>query len=234
MQKDKETVAAVIVAAGAGKRMGGLDKAFCTLVKYPVLVYTLDVFEKSPLVDCIVVVVREQSVVKTQALSNQFGWKRIKSICAGGQQRAESVRAGLKYTDGHDWVIIHDGTRPFVTCEMIERGLSTARRTGASTAAVPVKDTIKIVSKELEVVQTPDRESMWLSQTPQVFRRDLLVHAYASSQRGFIDEASLIEEMGIAVRVYWGSYDNIKITTPEDLELAKLIACRRGSKLVTT
>jgi len=228
-----ETVAAVIVAAGSGKRMGRLDKVFCTLDKYPVLAYTLDPFEKSPLIDCIVVVVREESILNAQALSNQFGWTKIRSICAGGHQRADSVRAGLTHTEGYYWVIIHDGARPFVSCEMIERGLSAARRTGASTAAVPVKDTIKIVNKELEVVETPDRESMWLSQTPQIFRRDLLVRAFASSHRGFTDEASLIEEMGIVVRVYWGSYDNIKITIPEDLELARLIAQRR-SKLVAT
>ena len=122
---------------------------------------------------------------------------------------------------------MHDGVRPFVSERMIEEGLAAAQRTGAATAAVPAKDTIKVVGADGLIERTPDRARLWLAQTPQVFRRDLLVAAYAESAEEATDDAALLERRGLPVAVYPGSYENIKITMPEDLALAECLLGRR-------
>lgn len=228
----KNSVAVVIVAAGSGERMGQLDKAFSTLGAWPILAYAVDVFEHNDEVDSIVLVVRDQSMAKAHEMIAGLKCRKFKSMCTGGQYRTESVAAGLTHVNEADWVIVHDGVRPFVTHQMIKDGIRAAHATGAAIAGVPVKDTVKIVDESLHVLETPDRNRMWLAQTPQVFRRDLLERALSTLKERVTDEASAVERMDVAVKVYPGSYDNIKITTPDDVDLAHLILHRIGHRLV--
>jgi 2-C-methyl-D-erythritol 4-phosphate cytidylyltransferase len=129
----------------------------------------------------------------------------------------------LEAVSGCEWVMIHDGARPFVTPELIERGLEAASATGAAIAAVPVVDTIKMVEGE-RIVSTPDRQILWAAQTPQVFRASLLREAHLQSTADATDDAALVEAMGVEVRVFTGAYGNIKVTTAVDLQLANLLA----------
>ncbi len=146
-------------------------------------------------------------------------------MCAGCQRHQDSVAAGLAEIEQCDWVIIHDGARPFVTPDLIERGLEAAKETGAAIAAVPVTDTIKIAGKDFIIKETPSRKYLWSAQTPQIFRFDIMKEAYRSKPRGeFTDDAALVERVGYKVKIYKGSYDNIKITTPNDLILAKAMS----------
>jgi 2-C-methyl-D-erythritol 4-phosphate cytidylyltransferase len=219
-------VTAVIVAAGKGQRLGQ-DKMLLPLHGKPVLAWTVDAFEACPLVDEIVVVASEANAEAASDLRARLGWKKVARIVLGGPTRHESVRNGLAETAGADWVLIHDGARPFVDDEIIARGLEAARSTGAALAAVPVKDTIKVVGAGRAVLSTPDRETLWAAQTPQVFRRDLLWEAHQKVTTPATDDASLLEQLGHPVLVFLGSYDNLKVTTPEDVELAQLVAARR-------
>ncbi|MFH1015911.1 MAG: 2-C-methyl-D-erythritol 4-phosphate cytidylyltransferase, partial [Chloroflexota bacterium] len=146
----------------------------------------------------------------------------------GGERRQDSVAAGLKLTGKCDWVVIHDGARPFVTIDLIERGLEAAKETGAAIAAVPVTDTIKEAGEDSIVRQTLPRQNLWAVQTPQVFRIDIITEAYRRARGDVTDDAMLVEQMGHKVKVFMGSYDNIKITTPEDLALAEVLVKKYG------
>jgi len=177
--------------------------------------------------------VNEEKIESVHSLSQRFGWGKIRTICVGGKLRSDSVYKGLQHAESRNWVIIHDGCRPFVTQEMLSTGLLAADETGASTAAVPIKDTLKLVDENQQVIDTPVRSGLWFAQTPQIFRRELILKAYETFQEksGFTDDASMIERLGGTVKVFWGTYDNIKITTPEDLDLARIIVLRREIKL---
>lgn len=228
-----ERAAAVIVAAGAGRRFGG-DKVFAPLGDRPVLAHTVEVFERCAAVAAIVVVLAAENLEHGRALARQRGWAKLAALCAGGLRRQDSVREGIRHLPPCAWTIIHDGVRPFVSEHMIEEGLVTARRVGAAVAAVPVKDTVKAVAADGLVERTPDRSRLWLAQTPQVFRHDLLVAAHADGGEDAPDDAALLERRGVPVAVYPGSYDNLKITTPEDLALAECILRRIRSDACTT
>ena len=212
---------AVIVAAGEARRFGS-DKAFAQLGDRPVLAQAIAPFELSPTIEKIVVVLALPNLALGDRLAQEFHWKKV-ICCAGGARRQDSVYNGLLALDGCAWVAIHDGARPLVTREMIERGLEAARRTGAAVAAVRVKDTVKTVGRDNVVVDTPERRSLWLAQTPQVFRYDTIVAAHLAATADVTDDAILVEQLGVPVSVYPGSYDNIKITTPEDLLIAECL-----------
>jgi 2-C-methyl-D-erythritol 4-phosphate cytidylyltransferase len=222
-----ERVGAIIVAAGAGERFGG-DKVFAPLGDRPVLAHAVAAFERCAPVAEIVVVLGEANVERGRALARAMGWVKTVALCTGGARRQDSVREGLKRLSTCAWTVIHDGARPLVTAEMIERGLAAARRTGAATAAVPVKDTIKVVGPDGLVVETPDRAALWQAQTPQVFRHDFLLAAYRETAPTVTDDAALLERRGIAVAVFAGAYENVKITTHEDLALAACLLRQRG------
>ena len=226
---EKEKVGAVIVAAGRGERMEGVDKLFSLLNGEPVLALSVLVFENSPLVDRIVLVLRENAIGKGVELAAEKKWRKVTDVCPGGERRQDSVANGLKLLSDCDWIIIHDGARPLVTEKMIEDGLEVARESGASAAAVPVKDTIKRVGDDRFVAKTPPRTGLWAAQTPQVFRRDMIIKAYSEIKESFTDDALLVEKTGVKVKVFMGSYDNIKITTPNDLELAEIIGRKGGN-----
>lgn len=219
----KPKVGVVIAAGGSSQRMGGIDKLFTLLGGKPVLVRAVYPFQKCSLVDQIVVVVGGEKIAQCRQLLPDAEWTKVTNICAGGERRQDSVTAGLKLLKGCDWVVIHDGARPFVTVDLIERGLEAAQETGATTAAVPVKDTIKMAGDDRIVHQTPPRQNLWAVQTPQVFRIDIITEAYRKMAGEVTDDASLVEQLGYKVKLYPGSYDNIKITTPEDLALAEVL-----------
>lgn len=229
MTDSASQVGAVIPAAGMGTRMGLANKIFAQLAGRPLLVWVLDVFQGCPSIDKVVVVLSGDELERCWKLAREYGWSKVEAVCQGGVRRQDSVREGLKRLSGCDWVVIHDGARPCVTDNLIERGLIEARDTGAAIAAVPVKDTIKIIGSGSLVEETPKRRNLWAVQTPQVFRLDIISKAYREGGNEVTDDAMLVEKMGYRVKVYMGSYENIKVTTPDDLLLAELILKNRLS-----
>jgi 2-C-methyl-D-erythritol 4-phosphate cytidylyltransferase len=222
-------IGVVIVGAGSSQRMG-VDKVFMPLAGKPLLAWSVDVCQNCELVNQIVIVLNESKLDLGRKLAAERGWSKIVEICPGGIRRQDSVRQGLNKLKDCDWVVIHDGARPFLTSGLIRDGLETARETGAAVVAVPVKDTIKLGNGDLMVKGTLNRRELWAVQTPQVFRFDIITKAHEQVATDVTDDASMVEQLGYKVKLYMGSYDNIKITTPEDLALAELIARNRQSE----
>jgi 2-C-methyl-D-erythritol 4-phosphate cytidylyltransferase len=221
---------AIIVAAGESRRMGGTDKAFALLGGNPVLARVIETFHRCQSIGQIVVVVNASKINECRQLAKKQGWSDITDICVGGERRQDSVAAGLNHLKDCAWVVVHDGARPLVTEELIERGLAAARETGAAIAAVPVTDTIKAAGDDRTVRETLPRSSLWAAQTPQVFRYDIIKEAYHQPATEVTDDAALVERLGHKVKLYPGSYDNIKITTPEDLALAEVLINKHGNR----
>ena len=222
-KEEKQRVGAVIVAAGKSERMGEADKLFALLGGKPLLARTTEPFQKCRLVDQIVVVISGEKEALCRRLIVGEEWSKVSDVCLGGSRRQDSVAAGMKRLKKCDWVVIHDGARPLVTMDLIERGLEAAKETGAAIAAVPVTDTIKIAGEDRIVHQTPPRQNLWAVQTPQVFHINIVTKAYQKANEDVTDDASLVEQLGYQVKLYTGSYDNIKITTPGDLALAEVL-----------
>jgi 2-C-methyl-D-erythritol 4-phosphate cytidylyltransferase len=226
-------VVALILAAGQGKRMGAeKNKPYLLLAGKPILFNTLHQFEKCPSIDGIVLVVEKHEIDHARtSIVDAFGCRKVLSVVAGGSKRQDSVWEGLKALKGEgELVMVHDGVRPFISQALLEEAVDTTRKTGATVVAVPVKDTIKVASREKEVVKTLDRETLWAVQTPQTFNHDLLKRAHEEARKdGFYgtDDASLVERIGVPVSIIDGSYENIKITTPEDLVLAETLLEKR-------
>jgi 2-C-methyl-D-erythritol 4-phosphate cytidylyltransferase len=208
--------------------MGEVNKIFAAVAGKPVLWHVLQIFQGCGVVDQAVVVLNEASIERGLRLVEEGRFSKVVAVCAGGERRQDSVAEGLKRLDGCSWVVIHDGARPCLTVELVERGLEEARQTGAAIAAVPLKETVKVVDSESVVASTPRRENLWAAQTPQVFRFDLIAEAHRMVNGEVTDDASLVEALGHKVKVYMGSYDNIKVTTPEDLALAETILRMRN------
>ncbi|UCD54312.1 MAG: 2-C-methyl-D-erythritol 4-phosphate cytidylyltransferase [Dehalococcoidia bacterium] len=219
----KTKAGAVIVAAGESQRMGGVDKVQALLGGKPVLARAVEPFQICRDIDQIVVVVSERNLERGKQMAAGEGWSKVSDVCPGGRRRQDSVAAGLKKLSDFDWVVVHDGARPLVTVELIEQGLAEAIKTGAAAAAVPVTDTIKVAEGDRIVHQTPPRQNLWAVQTPQVFRYSIIAEAYSQAKGDVTDDASLVEQLGYKVKLYMGSYDNIKITTPDDLALAEAL-----------
>lgn len=219
---------AIIAAAGSSRRMEGRDKLWIPLSDRITLARTIDVFEASPVIDNIVLVINSERIDDVTRLCQQEGWSKIIGIVEGGIRRQDSVRSGLdsvtKLAPTTQWVMIHDGARPLVTSEILEAGLKAAQECYAAIAAVPVKDTIKQVEQGW-ISSTLDRSQLWAIQTPQVFSFPLIHHAYqtVSSEQEFTDDAALLEHLGKRVAIFTGSYRNIKITTQEDLLIAEAL-----------
>jgi len=214
------------VAAGRSERLGE-DKMFALLAGKPVLERTAAVFESSSLIDEIVIVLSEHNIDRGRELRDKAGWQKVTAICTGGARRQDSVAAGLKELKSCQWVVIHDGARPLVTQKLIEDGLEAALESGAAACAVPLRDTVKMVGEDGFVIGTPPRERLWAAQTPQVFASDIINEAYKQAEYDATDDAALVERAGGRVKLCSGSYENIKITTPEDLALAGLLWQRR-------
>ena len=221
-------VGAIIVAAGSSRRMGKVDKALLPLLGRSLFLHSLQEFNDSALVTRIVLVVSERNAYRCRQLVAQNRFDKVVNICVGGVRRQDSVRRGLAKLGETEWTIVHDGARPCVDGAMIETGLREARDTGAAVAAVPVKDTIKAVGPGRVVTETLDREGLWLIQTPQVFRTDLLAAAHKEVSEDVTDDASMVERCGHAVKVFMGSYDNAKVTVPEDVSIVEAVLRGRG------
>lgn len=230
----QDTTAVIIVAAGASRRMDGRDKLWIPLLGRMLLARTIDIFDASPLVDSIILVLSAEHCADATTLRTQEEWRKIAAIVPGGARRQDSVRNGLdtlaQIAPTCHWVMIHDGARPLVTHTIIEAGLRTAQEQQAAIAAVPVKDTIKQVVHG-RVTGTLDRSQLWSIQTPQVFAFPLIHHAHQTplAQEDVTDDASLLEKLGHPVAIFPGSYTNIKITTAEDILIAE--ALLRGNTL---
>lgn len=228
------SVVAIIPAAGKGTRLKSeIHKPFYPLRGRPILSHTLDVFENCGSVDHIIVVISEDKVSWCSSeIVDAFGYKKVKKVVGGGEQRQDSVYNGLRaVSDGCDIVVIHDGVRPFVRVELIARSIELCQEHQAVIAAIPPKDTIKRGEAGF-IIATLDRSKLWMVQTPQTFSYDLIMKAYEKAygdQFWGTDDASLVERLGGKVKILEGSYDNIKITTQEDLYLAeKILVQRRG------
>ena len=214
-------VGAVIVAAGRSTRMGGVDKTFAPILGMPLVAHALGRFESFPHVDEIVLVLAEESVDRGRELVKERGYRKVTHVCAGGPRRQDSVRNGLELLSPCDWVLIHDGARPCLDEAMLQRGLDAAAKCGSAVAGVPVKDTIKLVSPDGMVNETPDRSLLWAAQTPQVFRYNLLLEAHRACSEDVTDDAAMVESLGHPVKMFEGSYQNIKVTTVDDLIIAE-------------
>jgi 2-C-methyl-D-erythritol 4-phosphate cytidylyltransferase len=224
---ESDSLAAIIVAAGSGERFGA-DKVFADLEGRAVLAWSLDAMEQSPDVSTIILVVSESKISAGQSLVHAGGFAKVSAICAGGDRRQDSVLIGLLAVRRPRWVAIHDGARPFVDPEMISRGLAMARKVGAAIAAVPVKDTVKMVGQSRLIQGTPPRANLWAAQTPQIFQTEQLRAAYRSLAGADVtDDAELLERAGRPVAVYEGAFTNIKITSPEDMTFARALARER-------
>jgi len=219
---------AIIAAAGRGRRMGGsINKQFLELGTRPILAHTLEKFNQCALIDGIVIVVPEDWLFHVaENIVDRFNFFKVNKIVAGGSTRQESVHAALKAVDeSFSFVVIHDAVRPLIQPELLIKIITQGMETGAAILAVPAQDSLKKVSNG-KVVGTIDRESIWLAQTPQVFKRELVLQAYQQAwQEHFFstDDSALVERLGYPIQVVMGDYTNIKITTPDDLELAKFL-----------
>ena len=222
-QANDNRVGAIVVAAGVSRRMAGVDKIFTLLGRRPLISYCLEALDRAPEVDEVVLVLSADRIAQGRRLVSEGGWSKVREVCQGGQRRRDSVGKGLERLSGHGWIVVHDGARPFVTPGMVSRGLVEAAETGAAVAGVPVSDTIKSVDGNRLVTETLRRDGLWAVQTPQVFRRRLLAEAHRSLAGDFTDDASMVERMGIGVRVFQGMVRNIKVTTPDDLRIAEAL-----------
>lgn len=214
-------VSVIITAGGYGKRMGQ-PKQFLTLLGKPMIEWTIDVFKRSKSIGQIILVVAPENMEQAKS----FGV----TIAEGGAERTDSVRNGLKLVSKDtDIVLIHDGARPLITGQIIEASIAEARNSGAAVVGVPVKDTIKeATSNEKRVTRTLDRKTLWQAQTPQAFKRDIIMKAYENAKDNATDDSKLVEDLGIPVKMVMGSYENIKVTTPEDLVIAEAILRSRN------
>jgi 2-C-methyl-D-erythritol 4-phosphate cytidylyltransferase len=229
-KKENETTGAIVVAAGAGKRFGKSDKILAPLAGKPILARVLEPFIRTHAIDRIVVVCNRRNLAAIKTLLSERGWDDRVTTCLGGERRQDSVFAGFRKLGRCDWVVIQDAARPLITPDLIRRGLEAARETGAAVAGVPTIDTVKIVDSEGVARWTLPRDRLWNVQTPQVFRCDVLARAFEYIEHDVTDEAQLVELTGGRVKTYTGAYDNMKITTPADLEIAAALLRRRGKK----
>ena len=217
-------VCAVIVAGGSSHRMG-FDKLLSLIGDKPVIARTIERFEKCDEVDAVILVVRPERRLEFRKLVEAFGFTKICSLADGGPERHLSVWNGLqRLPEECEIVAVHDAARPFVTSELIDQCVRSARECGAVSLAAPIVETIKRADSEQNVTESVDRGGLWAMQTPQVFRRDWLLEAYTrvvDSGRAVTDEVSAMQEAGYPVRLLENAEWNIKITFPKDLELAE-------------
>lgn len=241
-KEEKKNCTAIVLSAGQGKRMGAsVQKQYIELQGKPIIYYTLSVFQKSEIIDDIILVAgKEQLKYVQEEIVRKYHFTKVKTVVEGGHERYASVWQGLKareydkyYENIQDgYVFIHDGARPFVDEEMLERAYDTVRKYKACVAGVPSKDTIKLINEEQFAVTTPERKYVWSVQTPQVFEKTLIFEAYARLMEEecvhVTDDAMVVEQMmHLPVKLFEGSYENIKITTPEDLDIARIFLSKK-------
>ncbi len=233
-----EKITAIVLAAGRGRRMGSeIQKQYMKLAGRPLICYALAAFQKSAVDEIILVTGAGEEEFCRREIVEAYGFSKVTAIVPGGKERYHSVYEGLKAVAGSDYVLIHDGARPCVTEEIIQAAIDGARQYRACVIAMPVKDTIKVADEQGFALTTPDRSRLWMIQTPQAFAYRLVYDAYrrmlseGGDLDGVTDDAMVVERMtGGKVRLVRGSYENIKVTTPEDLAVAesflRKIGCR--------
>ena len=223
MNLGSSNLGVVIVAAGTSQRMAGINKVFAPLRGKPLLAWSVDTCQGYSLVQQIVLVLNDKDLARGQKLKEERDWSKV-TLCPGGARRQDSVREGLKQMRDCNWVMIHDGARPFLTLDLIEDGLKIVEEIGAAVAAVPVKDTIKLADDGELIGETLRRDRLWAAQTPQIFSLDMITKAYEKLATELTDDAAAVERLGHKVQLYMGDYKNVKVTTAEDLALARIIA----------
>ena len=228
-------VSVVFPAAGQGKRMGaGKNKILLSLSGKPVLLRTLELFSQLPEVEELIVVVGAKDMALIKKMLKGCPFAPMVHLAPGGRERQQSVYNGLKLVSPRaNIVLVHDAARPLVKPDIVRAVIREAEKSGAAIAAVPVKDTIKSVDAEGRVISTPDRSKLWAVQTPQGFQKKLLISAYQKAeQNGFLgtDDASLVEHSGHSVTVVRSDYENIKLTTPEDMQAAETFLGKRAAE----
>jgi 2-C-methyl-D-erythritol 4-phosphate cytidylyltransferase len=225
------TYQVILPAAGQGKRMGaGKNKLLLELNGLPVLIHTLRVFEQDEACSGIILAIHPQDEIEFQSLLTRYNVSKVIRLIPGGKERQDSIYNALKSVETDGIILVHDAARPFIQKEHIYRLTEMAAETGAAILGVPAKDTIKKVQDGV-VVETVERSSLWAVQTPQAFRISLLTEAYKRAEKDHFlgtDDASLVERLNYPVSMVEGDYDNIKLTTPEDLYFAEAILKKRG------
>jgi 2-C-methyl-D-erythritol 4-phosphate cytidylyltransferase len=219
------TTGGIIVAAGSSTRMGGVDKLLQTVGGRPLITHSIAQFAAHQRIDALVVVASEANMEAMRTLAAGFTGT---NVVPGGERRRDSVLRGLEALGGCDIVVVHDGARPLVTPELITAAIDGALEVGAALCAVPVSDTVKRGDAAGLVRGTVPRDDLWLAQTPQAFRPDLLRRAHAAHDIDATDDAALVELIEEPVRLVLGSRENVKVTTPEDVALVEAILAARG------
>ena len=229
----KEHCTAIVLAAGRGRRMGTKTaKQYLELQGKPVLAYALEVFEQSSVIDDILLITSEDHIDYCEKeICEKYGIKKVSAVSPGGKERYESVWKALcilKERGQSGYVMIHDGARPFLTEDILERVYRQVQTYKACVVGMPVKDTIKLIDKAGQITESPDRSFVWQAQTPQAFAIPLIIEAFEKQMKEdcshITDDAMVVErQMGVPVYMVEGSYRNIKITTPEDLMIAQAL-----------
>ena len=202
--------------------MGGIDKTFAPLLGVPLIAHTVERFEAHPAIDEIALVLPADAIPRGEELAAARRWRKVRRIGPGGARRQDSVYNGLLALSPCHLVLIHDGARPCLAAAIIDRGIRAAARHGAAIAGMPVKDTIKQVSPDDLLIQnTPPRAQLWAAQTPQIFPYQLLLQAHQQCPNDVTDDAAMLETLGHPVKMFQGAYENIKVTTPNDLAIAE-------------
>lgn len=238
--KEERDVAAIILAAGKGSRMESrIQKQYLELEGRPLICHALSAFEDSPVSRIILVAGAGELEFCRREIVEAYGFRKVTAIVAGGRERYHSVYEGLKAAEGCEDVLIHDGARPCVTAEIINAAMEGAARYGACVVGMPVKDTIKVADSDGNAACTPNRSTLWMVQTPQAFSYRLVRMAYdrlfrnPPVQQKITDDAMVVEAMTQRkVHLIIGSYENIKVTTPEDLEIAGVLLKRHRKKAI--
>lgn len=224
----------IIVAAGSGKRMKlDINKQYIKIKEKEVVAHTIEAFYQNPNIDEIIVCIKkEEEEFFRENIIDKYQYKNIK-IAYGGAERQDSINNGLKQiNDDCSVVLIHDGARPFIDNSVIDKSIEAAKEKGAVVVGVPVRDTIKVVNNDT-IENTPERSTLWQAQTPQTFRYDLIMRAYEEAYKSNYygtDDSMLVENIGKSVTMIMGSYENIKITTPEDIDYAEHILNTRKNR----
>lgn len=239
-EMSQEKVTAIVLAAGRGTRMeSDIHKQYMLLSGKPMIYYSLLAFEESAVDEVVLVTGAGEETYCRKEIVETYGFSKVARIVAGGKERYHSVYEGLKAAEGSDYILIHDGARPCVTAKMIQVAMDEVRVSGACVIGMPVKDTIKISDSSGFAVGTPDRSSLWLIQTPQAFSYLLIMDAYTKlfekeeNQQGITDDAMVVEKMtDRKVKLVCGSYENIKVTTPEDIAVAEIFLSKRLKKAI--
>ena len=217
-------IAAILLGAGSSTRMNGVDKVVAPLLGRPLLAHSLDRLQETPSVGRIVVAASEHNVDAVRAVvSRNPAADKAVEVCIGGPRRQDSVCAALDYIGGAARVLVHDGARPLLSGALMRRAVRSASIHPAAVAAVPVKDTIKRANSAMVVLDTVPRQGLWSVQTPQVFDAGLLETAHRTIDDDVTDDAMMIEMLGREVTIFMGDYQNLKVTTPDDLSIAEAI-----------